>query len=103
MKKVLKKKKTLKKLDRVEALLSKVIDRYPADELGVREWLESARSSVGRAQAKVKLVTRKSKPASGASAKGFRTKARKGVRKRLVPDGRAPLSKATETHAVPIV
>jgi hypothetical protein len=61
MKKALKNKKTLKRLDRVEALLSKVID-HVADELGVRDLLESARSSVGLAKAKAKPVAKKAKP-----------------------------------------
>jgi len=61
MKKALKTKKTLKRLDRVDALLSKIIDQYPADELGVRELLESARSSVGRAKAKAKPLGKKVK------------------------------------------
>ena len=62
MKKALKNKKTLKRLVRVEALLSKVID-HVADELGIRDLLESARSSVGLAKAKAKPVSKKGKPA----------------------------------------
>jgi hypothetical protein len=53
-KKVLKTKKALKRLDRVEVLLSKLIDQYPEDELGMRESLDSARTSVRRAKAKAK-------------------------------------------------
>jgi len=61
-KKALKIKKALKRLDRVEVLLSKVIDQYPADELGVRELLDSARASVGSATAKAKSGARAVSP-----------------------------------------
>jgi hypothetical protein len=72
MKKALKTKKALKRLDRVEALLSKVID-HVADELGVRDLLEAARSSVGRARAKAKPLAKnvksQPKPKSAVKAK----------------------------------
>ena len=61
-KKTLKIKKALKRLDRAEVLLSKVIDQYPADELGVRELLDSARTSVSRAKAKAQPATRSVSP-----------------------------------------
>ena len=62
MKKALKTKKALKRLDRIEVLLSKVIDQYPADELGVRELLDAARASVSRAKAKAKPGARAVSP-----------------------------------------
>ncbi len=72
MKKALKTKKALKRLDRVDALLSKVIDQDAADELGIRELLESARSSIGRAKVKAKPLAGKVK----SSAKKAKAKAK---------------------------
>jgi hypothetical protein len=80
MKKALKTKKALKRLDRVDALLSKVIDQDAADELGIRELLESARASVGRAQVKAKPLAGKAKsPAKKAKAKA-KAKAKSAVK-----------------------
>lgn len=77
-KKALKTKKTLKRLDRVEVLLSKVIDQYPADELGMRELLDSARTSVTRAKAKAKPAAR----AESAGTAKTRVKAKSAARKK---------------------
>jgi hypothetical protein len=76
-KRVLKTKKAFKRLDRVEALLSKVIDQYPADELGVRELLDSAKASVTRAKAKAKPAARAVFPGKAKS----RVKAKSAPRK----------------------
>jgi hypothetical protein len=46
----MKAKKALKRLNKVESSLSNVIDQFPASARGLRELLESARSSVVRAQ-----------------------------------------------------
>jgi hypothetical protein len=46
----MKAKKALKRLNKVESSLSNVIDQCPASARGLRELLESARSSVVRAQ-----------------------------------------------------
>jgi hypothetical protein len=118
MKKALKTKKTLKRLDRVDTLLSKIIDQYPADELGVRELLESARSSVSRAKAKAKPLAKKVKPAAKAKsaarakaplrAKTSRKKAKsarpggtaKGLRKAITEDAISTQSPAEEMAAV---
>jgi hypothetical protein len=100
MKKVLKTKKVLRRLGRVEVLLSKVIGQYAADERGIRKMLESARASVKRATAKAKPLAGKGKSAtttkapvaaktsrktksrgSGGTAKELRLKARRGTPK----------------------
>ena len=77
-KKTLKIKKAFKRLDRAEVLLSKVIDQYPADELGVRELLDSARTSVSRAKAKAQPAMR---AVSSGRAKPS-VKAKSGTRKK---------------------
>jgi len=46
----MKAKKTLKRLNKVEALLSSVIDQCPASKRGLRELLDSAKTSVVRAR-----------------------------------------------------
>ena len=45
----MKSKKALKRLNKVESLLSRVIDSCPASARGLRELLDSAKASVGRA------------------------------------------------------
>ena len=69
-------KKALKRLDRVEALLSKVIDQYATDDKEVRGLLDSARASVVRAKVKAKAPV-KAKPRarrnSSANAKSPRS------------------------------
>jgi hypothetical protein len=46
----MKAKKALKRLTRVEGLLATVIDEYAMDENGMRELLDSARTSIVRAK-----------------------------------------------------
>jgi hypothetical protein len=79
---VVKTKKALKRLDRIEALLSKVIHQYATDEGEVRELLDSARASVVRAKVKAKAPA-KVKPLARAksSAKA------KSLRSAGVPEG----------------
>ena len=68
--KVVKKKKILKRLDRVGELLSKLIDKFSGDETGVRELLNSGRAFVARARASVKSPEKESaRPAVKSSAK----------------------------------
>jgi hypothetical protein len=101
-KKALKIKKALKRLDRVEVLLSKVIDQYPEDELGVREFLDSARTSVGRAKAKATPAARSVSPgkvksrvkAKSATRKKSPTKANTG---RRVKSGASPAATLEES------
>ena len=45
----MKSKKALKRLNKVESMLSRVIDSCPASARGLRELLDSAKASVGRA------------------------------------------------------
>jgi hypothetical protein len=93
-KKPLKTKKAVKRLDRVEALLSKVIGQYAADELGVHELLDSARASVVRAIAKAKLLA-KAQPAAKAKA---RIKAKSGTKaKASLVKKRAPRKAESRT------
>jgi hypothetical protein len=47
-------KKAIKRLDRVDELLSSVIDQYEVSEPGARELLDSAKKSVVRAKAALK-------------------------------------------------
>ena len=51
----MKAKKALKRLTRVETLLSSVIDQYASNDSDVRELLDSAKASVGRAKETVDL------------------------------------------------
>lgn len=50
----MKAKKAIKRLDKVDQLLSNVIDQYVMREPDTREWLGSARKSVVRAKASLK-------------------------------------------------
>ena len=121
MKKALKTKKALKRLDRVDALLSKVIDQDAADELGIRDLLESARSSVGSAKLKAKPAAAKAKsPAkktkakakgksavkvvkAKASAKSKRSRKAKGVRAATAADAMRAESGAEDLAVVSAV
>jgi hypothetical protein len=49
----MKAKKALKRLNKVETILSNVIDQFPASARGLRELLDSARASVLRAKGTV--------------------------------------------------
>ena len=66
----MKAKKALKRLKKVEALLSNVIDQCPASARGLRELLESASSSVERARGAVSARVAKTarKPPARAEA-----------------------------------
>ncbi|MDQ6705486.1 MAG: hypothetical protein M3Z85_05925 [Acidobacteriota bacterium] len=49
----MKAKKAIKRLDKVEAILSVVIDQYASDEKETLEYLDTARNSVAHAKAGV--------------------------------------------------
>ena len=51
---LMKAKKAIKRLDKVDQLLTNVIDRYGASEPGTRELLDSAKRSVVRVKATLK-------------------------------------------------
>jgi hypothetical protein len=92
-------KKALKRLDRVDTLLSKVIDHVAKDEKEVRELLDSARTSVVRASVKAKSwvkakssIARKSlKEVKPATQKKNRPKA--AQRKKAHASGKAKLQR----------
>jgi len=89
-------KKTLKRLDRVEALLSKVIDHLAKDEKEVRVLLDSARTSVARAGLKAKtwikakspIVKRSLTKATPAIQKKKRSRAEKNAKIASSADGK---------------
>ncbi len=85
----MKAKKALKRLTRVETLLSSVIDQYAANASDVRELLDSAKASVGRAKETVDLK------AAPKAAKKPPVKAGNSKR-RLSAEGRKKLSLAAK-------
>jgi hypothetical protein len=82
----MKAKKALKRLRRVEALLSVVIDQLPGHEHGVRELLDSARTSVIRAKAGISSLAANKSP----------MKAKQTRRPRLTAEGRKKISLAVK-------
>jgi hypothetical protein len=86
----MKAKKALKRLRRVEQLLSTVIDQFAGNEHRVRVLLDSAKTSVIRAKAGIN-----SQSASG-SAKKPRMKAEPTKRSRLTAEGRKRISLAVK-------
>ena len=85
----MKAKKALKRLTRVETLLSDVVDQYGAIKADVRELLDSAKASVARARETVDLK------ASGKAAKKPPLKAGKS-KAGLTAEGRKKLSAAAK-------
>jgi len=85
----MKAKKALKRLSRVETLLSDVIDQYAPKEKDVRELLDSAKSYVIRAKESVNVQ------ASSASKKPP-VKATEPRRRKLTAEGRKRLSIAAK-------
>jgi hypothetical protein len=110
-KRVVKTKKALKRLDRVEALLSKVIDQYASDDSKVRELLTSARDSVVRAKVEAKAPAKakprartepsaKAKsPKSAGSPKRTRLQADKSKKRHLTSQGRKPRKRVLKPPA----
>jgi hypothetical protein len=86
----MKAKKALKRLRRVEELLSIVIDQFAASERSVRELLGSARASVIRARARIN-----SKSAPGTARKP-QVKAKQTKRSHLTAEGRKRISLAAK-------
>jgi hypothetical protein len=82
----MKAKKALKRLRRVEALLSVVIDQLPGHEHGVRELLDSARTSVIRAKAGISSLAANKPP----------MKVKQTRRPRLTAEGRKRISLAVK-------
>jgi hypothetical protein len=86
----MKAKKALKRLRRVEGLLSIVIDQFAANERSVRELLGSARASVIHARGKIN-----SQSAPG-TAKKTQVKAEQTKRSHLTAEGRKRISLAAK-------
>jgi hypothetical protein len=85
----MKAKKALKRLTRVETLLTNVIEQYASNESDVRELLDSAKASVGRAKETVDLK------AAPKAVKKPPVKAGNSKR-RLTAEGRKKLSLAAK-------
>jgi hypothetical protein len=87
-------KKALKRLDRVETLLSKVIAQVAKDEKEVRELLDSARTSVVRASDKAKSWVKAKSSIARKSLKAVKlatqtkNRSRAGKRKKAPPSGK---------------
>jgi hypothetical protein len=86
----MKAKKALKRLRRVEELLSIVIDQFAANEPSVRKLLDSAKTSVIRAKAGIS-----SQSASG-TVKKPQVKAERTKRSHLTAEGRKRISLAVK-------
>jgi hypothetical protein len=86
----MKAKKAVKRLARVEALLSSVIDQYGGNEQGLKELLDSAKESVVRAKETV------NPQASSTATKKPPAKAEKPKRRGLTAEGRKRLSLAAK-------
>jgi hypothetical protein len=86
----MKTKKALKRLTKVEAILSDVIDQYSGNDRDVRDLLDAAKVSIVRAKDKVNL------PASPRGAKKPPVKAKQSQRGRLTAEGRKKLSIAAK-------
>src|SRR5258708_8059012 len=82
----MKAKKALKRLNKVEVLLSNVIDQCPASSRGLRELLDSARRSVVRAKGVVNVRVPKKPP----------RKAHQSTRGHLSAEGRKRISLAAK-------
>ena len=99
----MKAKKALKRLNKVESLLSNVIDQFPDSARGLRDLLDSARSSVVRAKETVgaRVARAAKKPPARAQQSGAGRLSAEG-RKRisLAAKRRWALAKRKGVHAV---
>ena len=86
----MKAKKTLKRLNKVEALLSSVIDQCPASKRGLRELLDSAKTSVVRAREAV------NSQGGRRAARKPTVKAEQAKRGKLSAEGRKRISLAAK-------
>jgi hypothetical protein len=85
----MKTKKALKRLKKVETILSNVIEQLPASARGLRELLDSARAFVVRAKGTVNARVAR-------AAKKPPVRAQESVRGRLSADGRKRISLAAK-------
>ena len=99
----MKAKKALKRLNKVESLLSNVIDQFPNGARGLRDLLDAARSSVVRAKETVgaRVARAAKKPPAKAQESGAGRLSAEG-RKRisLAAKKRWALAKRKGVHAV---
>src|SRR4029453_7358176 len=86
----MKAKKAFKRLNKVEALLSNVIDQFPGSKDGLRELLDSAKAAGGRAK---KAVTSQ---LSNRTAKKAPVRAEMAQQGRLTAEGRRRISLAAK-------
>jgi hypothetical protein len=98
----MKAKKALKRLNKVESMLSNVIDGCPASAHGLRELLNSAKATVGRASeivnARVTRAARKPPVRSQESRQGLSAEGRKRIS--LAAKNRWAVAKRKGVHAV---
>jgi len=96
----MKAKKALKRLNKVESLLSNVIDQFPDSARGLRDLLDAARSSVVRARETVgaRLARAAKKPPARAHESRLSAEGRKRIS--LAAKRRWALAKRNGVHAV---
>ena len=85
----MKARKALKRLNKVETILSNVIDQCPASSRGLRDLLDSARSSVVRAKGVVNVRVNR-------AVKKLPARAQESARGRLSAEGRKRISLAAK-------
>ncbi|HLN01488.1 MAG TPA: hypothetical protein VK335_19525 [Bryobacteraceae bacterium] len=86
----MKAKKAIKRLSKVESILANVIDQFSASDNGLRELLDSAKTSIVRAKKSVGLQE------SSKAAKKPPSRADKSQRARLSAEGRKNISIAAK-------
>ncbi|MBZ5593648.1 MAG: hypothetical protein LAP39_15520 [Acidobacteriia bacterium] len=96
----MKAKKALKRLNKVETLLSNVIDQFPDSARGLKDLLDSARSSVARARETVNARVAKAAKKPPAKAAESRLSAAGRKRISLAAKRRWELAKRKGVHAV---
>ena len=98
----MKAKKALKRLNKVESLLSRVIDDCPVSARGLRELLDTAKASVGRAtevmNARVARASKKPPARSQESRPGLSAEGR--MRISLAAKKRWAIARRKGVHAV---
>jgi len=98
----MKAKKALKRLNKVESVLSDVIDGFPTSARGLRELLDSAKNSIGRAReivnARVVRAARKPPARSQESRQRLSAEGRKRIS--LAAKKRWAVAKRKGVHAV---
>jgi hypothetical protein len=86
----MKAKKALKRLAKAETLLAGVLDQYPASKNGLRELLDSAKTSLAQARAVIDV------PPEPATTKKAPAQAKEAKPNRLTAAGRKRISQAAK-------